>query len=124
MGKRVSIVSAADGRWPTVSLPTGDSHTIVLTLPRLKLERRYHDDAPVHAAPFTVELSDGSYVDGTLDESGAAQLEDLHARPKRVRFGADGRSYERVDQRENPHYRAERNAAELDALVRRSLAKP
>ncbi len=123
MGERITIQGTIDGRWPSVSLPTGDSHTIVLRFPTLQLERRYHDDAPVQGAPFTVRLADGSEVEGALDENGRAELKDLPAAPGTVRFGPDARSYRRMDDRKNPQYKAEPSATDADALVRRRLAR-
>jgi hypothetical protein len=84
----------------------------------LELEHLYHDDEPVHEAPFTVELSDGSTVKGQLDAKGKATVR-VSVTPIRVRFGPDSRPWEKVDQTANPDYQEK---LDVDAFINSRLA--
>jgi hypothetical protein len=104
----------ADGTWPSVTLPTGARHRIILRRLRLEIERVYHDDRPVVGAPFTVELADGNKIEGKLDEAGKASVK-LSAPAKRIQFGPDERDWTRVDQEENPDRKDD--LGDVDAFV-------
>jgi hypothetical protein len=84
----------------------------------LELEHLYHDDRPVCEAPFTVELSDGSKVNGQLDANGRATVH-LAVIPTRVQFGPDSRAWKLVDQTANPDYQAE--LADIDGFINARL---
>ena len=79
----------------------------------LELEHLYHDDQPVHEAPFTVELSDGSTVKGQLDAEGRATVH-LAVMPARVQFGPDSRPWRKVDQTANPDFQ---DKLDIDAFI-------
>jgi hypothetical protein len=113
-----------EGQWPPVSLATGQKHKVVMRLPQLELEHLYHDDKPVHDAPFTLELTDGRTIEGTLDAEGKATVKNLTSQPKRVRFGPDQRPYKRVDAEDNPDFKAQFTAADAEALVDQHLKEP
>ncbi len=72
----------------------------------LRLEHLYHDDRPVHEAPFTVELSDGSRITGKLDAKGRATVH-VPVVPTRVQFGPDSRPWKQIEQKSNPDYQEE-----------------
>jgi hypothetical protein len=112
------------GQWPPVSLATGQKHKIVAQLPELELERLYHDDQPVHEAPFTLELKNGATIEGKLDAAGKATVKNLTSLPERVRFGPDQRPYKRVDADENPDYKEQFTATDAEALVDQHLKAP
>jgi hypothetical protein len=84
----------------------------------LKLERLYHDDHPVQDAPFTVELSDGSKIEGQLDAKGRATVP-VPSPPTRVQFGPDQRPWKSVDQEKNPDFQAD--LGDIDAFVNARL---
>ena len=87
----------------------------------IELEHRYHDDEPVHGAPFELRLSDGRVVHGRLDDEGRARIEGVAPGVAHVRFGPDRRPWERVDQRPNPAFAARFSQSDAGALVRRHL---
>jgi|HubBroStandDraft_5_1064220.scaffolds.fasta_scaffold191387_2 hypothetical protein len=101
MAGEVEIQSDGDGNATPVSLDTGQTHTLVIRC--VHLTHLYHDDQPVHGAPFTIELANGKTIKGRLDDDGKADVPVL-SQPKRVRFGPDRRPLRRVDQQENPDY--------------------
>jgi hypothetical protein len=72
----------------------------------LRLEHLYHDDRPVHEAPFTVELSGGSRITGKLDAKGRATVH-VPVVPTRVQFGPDSRPWKQIEQKSNPDYQEE-----------------
>ncbi len=71
---------------------------------KVTLDHRYHDDTPVHNAPFEAILSDGSLRKGTLDSSGKAVLEGIPPGPISVRYGPDQRPYKPAELPANPRY--------------------
>jgi hypothetical protein len=84
----------------------------------LELEHLYHDDRPVHQASFTVELSDGSKVEGQLDAEGRATVH-LSVMPTRVQFGPDSRAWKQVDETKNPDYQEE--LSDIDSFINARL---
>jgi hypothetical protein len=113
-----------EGNWPPVSLATGQKHKIVTRMPQLELEFLYHDDGPVYEAPFTLELNDGSKIEGKLDAAGKATVKNLTSLPKRVQFGPDQRPWKRKDEEKNPDYKEQFSSADAEALVDQYLKAP
>jgi len=110
----IALEQDDDGAWPAVTLPTGARHKIILRRPVLEIERRYHDDKPVHGAPFTVELANGKTIEGKLSAAGEARVP-LPARARRIQFGPDERDWTLVDAQKNPDHQDE--LGDVDAFV-------
>lgn len=71
----------------------------------IELEYLYQDSDPVQNAPYKVTLSDGSILEGSLDETGKARLDDVVAGSYKVTLGEDTRDYQAVEEDEaNPLY--------------------
>jgi hypothetical protein len=94
---------------PLMTFPTGKVNKILLLQQKLQLTHLYHDDRPVHGADFTVILTNGQQVKGTLDDNGEATVV-VSAPGAKVQFGPDVRPWERVDQTKNPDFQADLDA--------------
>lgn len=99
---------------------TGQGHRVVVRT--LELDHRYHDDDPIHRAPFTVRLPNGLETEGTLDDSGRATVRAVPSNVT-VTIGADQRDYTRVHSTANPAYRETMSEADFDALVAERMSE-
>lgn len=81
----------------------------------IEIERRYHDDTPVHDATFTLVFEGGMQMDGRLDKSGKALVKGVPNESAEVRFSPDARPFEFVKTASNKAYRGRPPTdAELD----------
>ncbi|SFC77690.1 hypothetical protein SAMN02745724_02507, partial [Pseudoalteromonas denitrificans DSM 6059] len=53
--------------------------------------------SPVQNAPYTLTLDDGSVIEGTLDASGKATIENMPAGQYTIQYGEDSREFEPVE---------------------------
>ena len=71
----------------------------------INLAYHYQDGEPVKNAPYTLTLADGTEIEGTLDDSGQAELENMPTGQFTVQYGEDTREYAPVDNtKPNPLY--------------------
>jgi hypothetical protein len=110
----IPIEYDAAGNPKAVSLATGDEHTVVIQ--SIHLQHLYHDDTPVQGASFVIQLANGTTVEGSLDETGEAEVP-ITAAPTQVQFGPDERDWAADDQEPNPDYRQFASSDEADAFV-------
>jgi hypothetical protein len=123
-GNVVDLWPDAQGKFPATIVPTGARHTLVVHVPTVVLDRRYHDDTPVARATFFIECTNGAVVTGTLDDQGRATVK-LPAPPVQVTYSPDGREYQRVSKKQNPTFRGGEpvsDAATAALLVKYSSA--
>ncbi|REL26621.1 hypothetical protein DXX93_08555 [Thalassotalea euphylliae] len=71
----------------------------------IDLAYHYQDGEPVKNAPYTLKLADGTEIEGTLDDSGQATLDNMPTGQFSVQYGEDTREYAPVDNtKPNPLY--------------------
>jgi len=70
----------------------------------------------VQGASFVIQLANGTTVEGSLDETGEAEVP-ITAAPTQVQFGPDERDWAADDQEPNPDYRQFASSDEADAFV-------
>ena len=99
---------------PTLQAATGQTH--VLMVRALDLDHRYHDDAPVEGAEFTVKFSNGLELSGKLDDQGRARILGAPSGSAEVSYGPDARDYAPVEQKKNPDFKASLSDADVDGL--------
>ncbi|MBB5019102.1 type VI secretion system secreted protein VgrG, partial [Chitinivorax tropicus] len=112
--KAASIEWDGPGREPAapLKLPVGQAPKT-----EMRLDHRYHDDAPVSGAEYEVELADGSKRTGTLDSKGQAILRDVPMGPATVHYGPSSKPYVVKDKRPMPKYNAKPSPDDLDKLT-------
>ncbi len=96
---------------------TGQSHLVSFKFPVLLLDYRYHDDVPVAGAEYEVELADGTFLHGRLNDSGMAEVRGMRSPPIRVRYRPNPKPYEIISAGSNPAFSARFTKADADSLV-------
>lgn len=113
---RIYLERDASGAFPSHDVATGAEHEFVVRT--LVLEHRYHDDEPLHRAPYKVTLPNGYEMVGELDDQGRATLYGVPSDVEVV-YGPDQREWQTADARENPDYRESTSAADIERLFQK-----
>ncbi|OLL27182.1 hypothetical protein BTH42_34200, partial [Burkholderia sp. SRS-W-2-2016] len=88
----------------------------------LEIVHHYDDLEPVKDAPYTVRLSDGATLSGTLDATGFARLEGVPRGKATVELSEDARQWAGEPKRPNADSDAATDAQSAINLVRKFLS--